>query len=233
MSDTYGNGQPIFNGIKTVGNIELLGSQSITSTANGNISITPNGTGDVLINTHSTLEWDTIAIGQGAPGSAPPADEHLVQATNGVAYCRAFDGTTPEDLIFNWPVPKDCDVSAGIKYLVQGVATSATPPASGEGCCYELSGYCSNPAAGGGLNGTYGTAVASKNTDLYAAGTATQNDWFETALSSTVTITDVIAGGQTQLYFRRNTADSADDYGQDLETAYLHIQWTKKTVKVT
>jgi hypothetical protein len=172
------------------------------------------------------LETIFMRIGRAEDGvTQAPAAEELITSTNGKVRVRKFDSSTDEDVIFPWEIPDDCKVADGIKFSVCGVITEATAPASGEGVAFQLSGY--SIGIGDSINGTFGTAIVSKDADLNASGADTQYDRFKTTLSGTVTVTDLAAGELAMIHLNRDVSDSDDDYAQDVGVYGLLIQYTK------
>lgn len=179
-----------------------------------------------ILNGPRWYENTTIDIGYAQDGSAPPAIEDVVTQTNGSIRARIFSHSSVQDVVIPWRVPDDIYASSGIKFKVHGIITSSTAPAAGEGVSFKLSGY--SRGTGDSLTGTFGTEVEANITDLDAVGVNAQYDLFSTAYSGTVTITDLAVGELVMLHFERDTADSDDDYAQDVGVIGITIQWTRQ-----
>ena len=137
---------------------------------------------------------------------------------------RKFSGTVDNDLTLKWPVPKDIDLTLGIKYQVLWAITEAAGPSS-QVIDFELAGYSVGP--GDDIDGTFGTAVASATASI----TQAQNTNGITALSGKVTVTNLARGETAFLNLTRKSAGAeADTYPEKLGVYEVRIfYWKDKT----
>ena len=210
--------------------------------ANGNIQNSGYAGSDFAAATHATghlaggsdeLEYRgevflPIEDAKDYSEDAPAALENLIDAP-GVLPIRKFDPTAQEETSFLWEVPDDIVASNGVKVTVVGAISEATAPASGEGVVFKVAGYC--VGHGDQLGGTFGTAQASQDADLYTSGADAQYDRFELNQSVTITITDLAPGELVVFNLYRDVADSNDDYGQDVGISGMRVLYNKTPIQ--
>ncbi len=172
------------------------------------------------------LEEVFLPILWGLDGAAPPDANETITDGSGSAEVRKFDDASTEDLVIPWQVPADIVAGSGITFSAVGIITEATPPASGEGVVFKLSGY--SIGTGDALDGTFGTEVASSDADLFASGCTARYDIFRTTESTAVTVTGLAAGEIAMLHFERDVAEADDDYAQDVGIIGVVVKYSRK-----
>lgn len=171
--------------------------------------------------------WDYafLPIDWALDGASAPAAAEDFDAGTGAVRIRKFDSSSAEDVVFHWEVPEDVVVEDGIYFKSIGFITEGTAP-SGEGISTKLSGFCIGNDDS--LNGTFGTEVESNITGISYA----QNDRFQTAWSTVVTVTDLTAGETALLHYERDPADGDDTYGQDVGLSGIVIKFARRIQNV-
>lgn len=154
-------------------------------------------------------KYETYKVWEGDDGASPPAPLTTITSTH-TYFIRNFDGSSDEDLDFDWVAPIDLTAGSTILFRVVCIVSNATAPANGEIVSFQLSG--ASMGASDSIGATLGTAVSSSYT---ADGTYAQYEELPTAWSSAVTITDHAAGEIVKVTLNRD-ADDVDTYGQDI-----------------
>ena len=196
------------------------GTITITDAANGNITLTPNGTGEV----QATDQADATAAVKiaGLETMYVPAVAMYPETTNGAELAQtvltagnpelkamAFDTTTAEAVQFNVCMPKSWDEGT-VTFQTFWSASSTNTGTGG----FTLAG-CS-VANNVDYDLAFGTAVA--NTALAASGT--QDDLMVNAVSGAVTIASAAADTNTIFRLVRDT-------GTDTNTGDLRLVGVK------
>ena len=128
----------------------------------------------------------------------------------------------------NWHVPDDCDVSAGITCRISGVISSATPPASGEGVVFEISGVCFRQ--GDNVSERFGSVVELAVVDLYGAGVDAQKDFWMTGESGIITIANLTVGRTAVIKIDRAPDHADDDYAELIGVTKVVIKYRRVPV---
>lgn len=157
-----------------------------------------------------------IPIADMLDGNSPPAVASLVApggaGATGRVSVRDFDPASVETLVFPWEVPADWD--GALYYQVVGWITNSTAPVANEGVAFSLAGF--SLGQGDAINGAFGASVMSKISNLAGVGVDTQYDRFITALSTAVTVTDILTRETAMLRVQREVGEVEDDYAQDV-----------------
>ena len=200
------------------------GTITITDAANGNITLTPNGTGEV----QATDQADATAAVKiaGLETMYVPAVAMYPETTNGAELAQtvltagnpelkamAFDTTTAEAVQFNVCMPKSWDEGT-VTFQTFWSASSTNTGTGG----FTLAG-CS-VANNVDYDLAFGTAVA--NTALAASGT--QDDLMVNAVSGAVTIAS--AAADTNTIFRLVRDTGTDTNTGDLRLVGIKIFYT-------
>ena len=200
------------------------GTITITDASNGNITLTPDGTGivkatdaadataAVKIAGKETMWVPATAMYATTSNGAEAAQAELT-ATNPELKTFAFDTTTAEYTQFNVSFPKSWD--EGTVTFQTMWSASATDTGTGG---FKLQGV--SIASDADYDTAFGTAVA--NTALAASGT--QDDMMVNVESGAVTITSAAVDTNTVFQLVRNVA--GDDNTGDLRLVGVKIFYT-------
>ncbi len=183
--DAIIQGNATINGVLYTDDVtNLTGPISITSGANGNISITPNGTGDVILSADTVIVGDsaspatittngnaTLTVqSQGSnnlfldPGSGTTLnDGHMVLGQLNIPAILTTNGTGNLD-IRTGSYPTSANIT-----LADGANGNVTVDTDGNGAIRLISSYSTSPSANGGVqiigSVTETLSVGGRNTD--------------------------------------------------------------------
>ena len=107
------------------GNLDVLARSITTTTTNGDIAITPHGTGKVVLDTNLTFDGTDLAIGNAAPSSYMNSVHGLVIGDTGDATSEFVLATSTSGVgEINWTSTADTTNQASINYSHNTTAMS-------------------------------------------------------------------------------------------------------------
>ena len=178
------------------------------------------GLGSMALLTTDVLEHlPSIPIEWALDGASPP-DAVIVLSNTFKIPVREFRGATGNhDVYIPWPAVRD--LAAGtVKFRVNGYVTNATAPANNETVIFTLAG--SARAGSENLSKAMGAAISAVFT---ADATYAQYDYWATAWSASVTITDLVADRGMMFQLIRDQAN--DTYAQKIGVAFMDVEFTR------
>jgi len=169
-----------------------------------------------------------IPIEDAIDGYAAPSALATITSGVGKDKYRDFAGATAdEDVIIPWTVPRDIDLTEGIKFRVIGYITAETPPAVDTQCVvFGLQGF--SLGIGDPLDCVTGfpAVVFSSVSNLFDRG-CIQFDYYTTVDSGEVNVTDLAAGERVIFKMYRDQDHGEATYAQEIGVTGVVLTYSR------